>query len=379
MLISSWCLVAAAQPSPEPSPEPEPPAPIAADRQWQALTPTDDRRAMLREAGSKLGDWTIDLAGQPLDGPWLTALAETPEEEPLLRAAREKLGQAIDLEDFLLFLDDVLHAGSQGRRGERFFVSSGRARGVGLFLHPSEVFRGRPRVYPHRTDEVSVDRPPPQESYEPAPDGALLGPEWTMRYRSPTDEEQMYETLAQKRPEAGFASRIASLVKQIELQGGTVHLTSFLRYRERGYLMWGAFELRRCSAASCVAKVLKRLERAKSWADVDIRWSHPDGWTATREAARRMADAFDVVYATERGARYSNHYDGTAADFAAVRLPRRLELHAPDGARREFDLSDPEESRDLSLTPELIGWVEDHFGLSKLRSDYPHWNDALSR
>ncbi|MEO0601723.1 MAG: hypothetical protein AAF211_09815, partial [Myxococcota bacterium] len=303
-------------------------------------------------------------------------LAATSRDEPLLRAAREKLGQALDLEDFLLFLDDVLRAGDAGRRGEAFSIGSGRARSVGLFVHPNEVFRNRPRVYPYRVDELAVDAPPPQESYEPARDGALLGPEWTMRYRNPTDEAEMYTTLAEKRPGAGFASRIASLVKQIELQGGQVYLTSFLRYRERGYLMWGAFELRRCKGASCVNKAIQRLDRAKAWAPVDIQWRHPEGWTATQEAARRMADAFDVVYATERGARYSNHYDGDGADFVALRLPRRLELWAPDGAQTVFDLSDPDQPRDLSLSPEIIDWVEAHFGFSKLRSDYPHWDDV---
>ncbi len=376
-MIPTWLLVALAQSqTPSPAATVEPPPPIAADRQWQVLTPVADRRAMLREASAELGTWSIDLAGVPIDGPWLAALAATPEDEPLLRASREKLGQALDLEDFLLFLDDVLRAGRDGRRGETFAIGSGRARNTGLFVHPSEVFRNRSRPYPYRTDELAVDAPPPQESFTPAEDGALLGPEWTMRYRNPTDEADMYATLAAKRPRSGFASRIASLVKQIELQGGTVYLTSFLRYRERGYLMWGAFELRRCSAASCVDRKVRELERAKSWAPVSIRWQHPDGWSATQEAARRMADAFDVVYATKRGAQRSNHYDGLAADFVALRLPRRLELWAPDGAHEVFDLSDPEQPRDLSLTPEVIDWVEAHYGFSKLRSDYPHWDDV---
>ncbi|MQM40464.1 hypothetical protein KBTX_04523 [wastewater metagenome] len=88
-----------------------------------------------------------------------------------------------------------------------------------------------------------------------------------------------------------------------------------------------------------------------------------------------MAEAYNVVYATRSGARHSNHYDGDAADLVVVDLPRRLTLAAPDGARRTFDLSAPEESRDLDLTPRLIDWVERHFGLHKLRSDYPHWTD----
>jgi len=35
-----------------------------------------------------------------------------------------------------------------------------------------------------------------------------------------------------------------------------------------------------------------------------------------------------------------------------------------------------EQTRDLSLSPELIAWVEGHFELEKLVTDYPHWNDA---
>ena len=88
-----------------------------------------------------------------------------------------------------------------------------------------------------------------------------------------------------------------------------------------------------------------------------------------------MADTYEVVYATEQGARSSNHYEGTAVDLVALGLPRRLTLRAPGGETRRFDLSHPEEPRDLSLTPELIEWVEQHFGLEKLEADYPHWND----
>ena len=89
-----------------------------------------------------------------------------------------------------------------------------------------------------------------------------------------------------------------------------------------------------------------------------------------------MREAFDVVYATESGAQRSRHYDGTAIDIVARALPRTLTLEAPDGAQQTFDLSAPEENRDLSLTPHLIQWVEKHFALRKLRHDYPHWNDG---
>lgn len=356
--------------------EPAPLAPIVANRTFEVLDPVPDAREMFAQAAAALGDWTITIAGVPIDGAALQRVADTPDDEPILRSLREQLRRPFDLEDFVYFLDDVLVAGAT-RRGEPFDVGSGRARSIGILIHPDDVFRKkRGRVYPHRTDEVSVDRPPPQDSFPTAEDGETLGPNWTMRYRSPTDAHEMYRTLSRKRPDSTFASRVAALVTQIQLQGGEIHLTSFLRYRERGYLMWGAHELRSCRAAACVTATVRRLEAAKSWSGVDITWQHPDGWQATREAARQMADAFDVVYATERGARTSKHYDGVAADFVAMALPRTLELWAPDGAHRVFDLSRPDHPRDLSLSPELIEWVEEHFDLVKLRSDYPHWSDA---
>jgi len=356
---------------------PEPLAPIPANRTFEVLEPDEDARVVLRQAGEKLGDWVIQVAGVDLDGPALVVMADTDPEEPILRAVREQWRRPFDLTDLLYLLDDVLVAGEAGRRGEPFFVGAGRARSAGVLIHPDDVFKNKPRVYP-RGKTLAVDEPQPQESYPPATDGAPPGPEWTMRFRNPTEAAEMYETLAAKRPSSGFASRIAALVWQLEQQGAEVYLTSFLRWPQRGYLMWGAAELRGCDDEACVKAVVAKLDdRNRAWKlDVPIAWSHPDGWEATREAGRRMADAYDVVYATEKGARYSNHYDGVAADFVAIGLPRELELHAPDGAHRVFDLSDPQQTRDLSLSPELIDWVEAHFGLSKLHSDYPHWNDA---
>jgi hypothetical protein len=362
---------------PLPTTPPEPLEPIPTNRDWDVLTPADDLRAMLRQAGQQLGDWEIRLAGVEVDGPQLIEVADTAPGEPILRVVREALRRPIDLEDLLYFLDDVLAAGAAGRRGEPFYVSTGRARNAGVLVHPKDVFDPvKPVVYPAGDEDIAVDEPLPQTSYPEAEDGEVLGPNWTMRFRTPTSRDEMFRTLAAKRPEATFASRMAALVSQLEQQDSQVYLTSFLRYRERGYLMWGAFLLRRCSTASCVKSTLTKLGAAnRSWAHVPIRWSHPDGWRATQEAARLMADAYDVVYATERGARYSNHYDGTAADFSATGLPRELELYAPNGAHRVFDLSDPQQPRDLSVTPEVIEWIEENFTLRKLRSDHPHWDD----
>jgi hypothetical protein len=89
-----------------------------------------------------------------------------------------------------------------------------------------------------------------------------------------------------------------------------------------------------------------------------------------------MAETYEVVFATREGARASDHYTGRAVDLVALRLPRRLVLRAPGGEVGRFDLSGSDESRDLSLSPKIIDWVETNFGLRKLRADYPHWSDT---
>ena len=59
-----------------------------------------------------------------------------------------------------------------------------------------------------------------------------------------------------------------------------------------------------------------------------------------------------------------------------IQCPRQLVLIGADGQMGFFDLSGPEETLDLSLTPEVIDWIGEHFRLEKLQSDYPHWDDA---
>jgi len=358
---------------------------LASDRRWDVLAgpgPGRSLRERLREAGERLADWHIHLAGVALDGPGLVALAGQAPDEPILRVARETLARPVDLEDLLYFLDDVLRAGrDEGRRGELVWVTPGRARKAGILLHPDDVFEPeRPRLY-GREPTIAIDQPRPQRDFPVARDGDVLGPAWTMRYRNPDGEPELLAALARQPGAGDFADRVGSLLGQLRSQGAVVYLNSTVRSRERGYLMWGAFHLSRAESASELAERLEELRRANaSWGlRVPIEWGHPAGWRATREAAREMADVYEVVYASEGGARSSRHYDGEAVDLVAVGLPRRLRLRAPDAVEAEFDLSGAEESRDLSLTPRLIEWIEGHFALAKLRSDYPHWDDAVPR
>lgn len=353
---------------------PAPTPPLAVDRVWESLpAPGADLRSAYRRAGELLGDWQIRVAEVPIDGARLSAVAAAAPGEPFTRALREDLRRPVDPLDLLYLIDDVLAAAD--RRGEPLVVTPSRARDLGVLIHPEEIFKkGVVKPYPVKAEVVAVDEPPPQDAFPVAVDGEVLGPNWTMRYRPPTDRASLFRALSEKRPD--YARRVLSLIEQLEAQGCDVALTSFVRYPERGYLMWGSFELKRAPIEDQPA-VLARLAAAnEKWGHVPITWAAPDGPEATREAARRMADVYGVVYATETGARTSRHYDGKAADFVALGLPRALTLTAPDGATRTFDLSGADEPRDLSLTPAVIAWIEEHFEMWKLRTDHPHWEDA---
>lgn len=357
---------------------------ISTDRRWDVLRPPTregGRRAVLLRAGIELGQWQIDLAGVAIDGVRLKTLARHAPSEPFERVVREGLRRPIDLDDFLLFLDDVLREGRRGRRGELVWLTPGRARKAGILVHPDDVFEpARPRLYGTRRT-LSIDRPRPQLDLPPAKDGEPLGPRWTTRYPNPESEREMLTALTKRTGSKSFAERIQLLMSQLREQGAEVYLNSTVRSRHRGYLMWGAFLLSRTQDEEQLRGAVEKLRRAnRSWRlFVPIEWMHPAGWRPTREAARAMAETYEVVYATEQGARASSHYTGGAVDLVALALPRRLLLRGADGVRQSFDLSAAEQTRDLSLSPQLIDWVELHFALEKLESDYPHWNDARAR
>ncbi len=358
------------------------PPPLQTDRTWDLLPAADSEpaaAAALLRAGLALGDRSIRLAGVTIERADLVLLARTPAGEPLLRAVRERFGRPIDLTDFLLFLDDLIKAHARSLEHREFWVPSGRARSAGILVHPGDVFGGRPRRYGGRP--LALFRPARPAELEPAADGDPLGPRWTARFENPETEAEMLAAL-ERHGRGDFAARLGTLLAQLRDQGAEAYVYSTVRSPERGYLIYGSFILSRAGSASEVRERVARLDRLnREWGlDIPIRWDHPGGPQATIAAARRMANAYDVVYATEHGARHSSHYDGVAVDFAVMDLPRRLTLTAPQGgASRGFDLSAPEQTRDLNLTPKLIDWVEQHFGLRKLRSDYPHWSDARAR
>ncbi|MBW1809278.1 MAG: DUF241 domain-containing protein [Deltaproteobacteria bacterium] len=354
---------------------------IPANRAWDVLKPgkkKPDYRKLMTLAGQALGDWKFHFAGLDLDGKSLVQLAERTPDEPFLRQVREQFRLPLDLGDFIFFLDDLLLAGKNGLRGKLVWVTFGRARIAGILVHPHDVFwKNRPRRYGEVTTQLAIDKPKVLAELPPvAKDGDPLGPNWYMRYQSPHSEKSMLAALEKENPD--LAKRTASLIKQFRNQGCLVDLHTTLRHRERGYLMWGAYLLSQKKSKKGVLRAVRLLKSTnKKWKlGVSIGWYHPRGWKATVEAARQMKDTYGVGYASKRGALKSKHYDCMAIDLTAMGLPRKLKLTAPGGQERVFDLSANQQTRDLNLTPELVGWVEKHFQLKKVKSDYPHWNDV---
>lgn len=353
---------------------------IETNRTWDRLKVPDgnvDPRALLLQAAEQLGEQAVTIDGVQYDRRRLTRIARRHPDEPFLRVIREEVGRPIDVDDFLYFLDDVIVA--TATKARTIWLPASRARRAGIYVHPDDVFSDAPRVYGEGT--IDVDRPRRLVRLPRAKDGEVLGPRWCRRYPNPSGLRRKLRALQRLDPNKTFAKRVRSLMRQLKRQGATVLLYSTVRDRRRGYLIWGAYSMSKKTTAEEVETHATLLDRLNGeWKlDVPIRWRHPDGWEATVEAARHMADSYRVAFATQSGAEASNHYDGVAVDLNVFGLPRKLTLRAPDGEKKTFDLSAPDETRDLSLTPRVIEWIEEHFAMAKLREDYPHWEDASPR
>lgn len=354
----------------------EAPPTLATDREFQVLSGTTVPEK-LTEAAACLDDGLrILLAEAELDGEFLRGLAASVEADHPVRALRESVGRAVDPDDLLLLLDDVCRQRTVPGLPKLLVLPPGRARAAGVLMHPKEIFGDADVRYGEGKGALPVDMPLDYRTLERPADDAPIGPRWASRYLEPESDEGKLAALARANP--SFAERIEHLIRQLRAQGAFVQVESAVRSRERGLLLYASFTLSRADSEQELERRIRHVsELNRAWhLDVPIRWRLPGPWTATVEAARQLADTYGVVYATVRGARRSQHYGGAAVDFVAVRLPRRLELEAPSGARHVFDLSGVDHTRELSLAPEIIGWVEREYGIKKLRTDYPHWSDA---
>ena len=342
---------------------------VMMDRQWDALPP-GPLTAQLKAGARCLEDRQIDMDGVVVDASRLRAWSAVAEDAHPERALREASEKPVRIEGFLRFLDDLCRTPGI----ELAVLTGGRARKAGIFVSTKAVYRGEPDAY--GGGELALDEPLDYRTLEAPPDGAVVSPNWAARFLEPESDDAKLEALESANP--SFGRRVRKLIEQLRPTGARVAVESAVRSRARGYLLFGSYWLGHAETPAQIEHRLERLEHYQTtWAQsVPIRWRHPDGDAASVAAARALADTYGVVYATYGGARSSKHYDGDAVDLSVTGLPRRLSLKAPDGATRTFDLSDPSQPRDLSLTPILVEWVEAHFGFTKLRLDYPHWSDA---
>jgi len=357
------------------------PEPMIVNATWDNVPEPvqGDSRSILRVLGQQLGEGAVEISGVRISAKMLLELSQTPIEASLVQALRQKVRRPIKVDGLLYFVDDVLRLSEQ-RRKRDIVLTSSRARRLGILVHPEEVFEEKIRMYPHEELEVHIDRPGLPRSYKPAKDGQMLGPEWTARFPNPRGENAKFEKLGQALPGNDFHLRVTALLKQFREQGAEVFVDSTVRAQERGYLIWGSYLLSQAESEDDYKKTLDDLQTARTeWKlGVSIQWVHPLGWEAGVEAARAMAEAYGVTYATREGAEASNHYDGLAVDITVVGLPASLTLKAPDGEKCVFDLSHPEHPRDLSLSPGVITWIEEKYQVVKLKLDYPHWDDHLA-
>lgn len=331
-------------------------------------------RQQLAQAAEALGEVTIDISGVRVTKELLLAAANSNPDVSLTKDLRERTRRPVDVADFISFLDDALAQAYGMQTVSTLVLTPGRARRVGVFVHPDEVFKkNRPREYPAGKAFIPITEPQEPEGLIPAKDGERLGPNWYLRFENPETEAERMRDLIRKNPKFGRA--VKSLVSQLRRQGAEVSVESTVRAKERGYLMWGAFWLSRADDDEQLKERIALLKKyRRKWKlDVDINWDAGD-FESTVRAAREMADTYGVVYATRRGAEKSDHYDGDAVDISVVGLPSRLRLRAPRRRARVFDLSGDDETRDLSLSPQLVKYIERAFKMKKLKSDYPHWS-----
>ena len=293
----------------------------------------------------------------------------------MTRAFREHLNLPVDPEDLLLFLDDVLAEKPSPFSKRVLSMPPSRLRKAGILLHPDDVFTKRPRRYGESNKNLVLTESKSPSKEAPAADGAFVGPRWSYRYPQPQTQKDRLWALYRRNPD--FSQRVRSLITQLRAQGANVVVESTVRDPRRGLLLYGSFILSRSESEKEVKLKTQRLNRLnRLWnLGIPIQWNHGRGWEATIREATKLAEAFGVTYATENGAKKSDHYDGKAVDIYAVGLPRIVRLKAPGGKQKKFDLFAEHQSRDLNLTPEMITWIETNFEFKKLKQDYPHWRD----
>ncbi|MEE2903921.1 MAG: hypothetical protein VYC39_16460 [Myxococcota bacterium] len=349
---------------------------MKSNRTWDILPGELGPKKALEVAVKKMGVRQFRLAGVLVDKKALENIRRRfSGKEALNRPFREHLGLPIDAADFLYFLDDLLAVDVVALLKNPVELSAASLRNSGIFVHPDDVFFGKPRKYGEAHNPLRITTRSKKAVEKPAVDGSYIGPRWALRFQQPETESKRLWALYRENPD--FTQRVRSLVKQLRKQGAFVTIESTVRDRRRGFLLYASFVLSRVNSEKKLQETIQRLNELRElWGlNVDVKFMHQAHWRESVRAAKELAHHFGVTYATVGGAKNSSHYDGKAVDIYAIALPRVVTLVAPNGKKRRFDLYADHHSRDLNLSPKMIDWIEENFEFRKLRKDYPHWSD----
>lgn len=153
--------------------------------------------------------------------------------------------------------------------------------------------------------------------------------------------------------EPQFRGKVEAFIKALKAGGARVTVSSTRRNKVRAYLMHYCYRIARGEIDAGDVPME---------AGCNILWDHGEE-TASREAARIMADLFDIVY---QPSLTSRHVEGKAVDMS-IRWTGTIKVK--DAAGRTRSLAQPGHGMNTMLHE-----IGRSFGVYKLVSDEPHWS-----
>lgn len=153
--------------------------------------------------------------------------------------------------------------------------------------------------------------------------------------------------------EPQFRGKVEAFIKALKAGGARVTVSSTRRNKVRAYLMHYCYRIARGEIDAGDVPME---------AGCNILWDHGEE-TASREAARIMADLFDIVY---QPSLTSRHVEGKAVDMS-IRWTGTIKVK--DATGRTRSLAQPGHGMNTMLHE-----IGRSFGVYKLVSDEPHWS-----
>ena len=191
----------------------------------------------------------------------------------------------------------------------------------------------------------------------------VSGPAWVARFPTSKSIDDL---------SPGFRAKVEAFVDALEAAGATISVNATRRPRQRAYMMHFCW---RIVKQNLDPATIPAFDPNDGEDPVDIQWLHkkPNGSPdvmASRAAARKMVDGFDIGGGSVAPSRNSNHIRGTAIDMT-VRWSGTLKVEEKSGTVRTIT-STPRSS----INPDLIkvGRTYGVIHFSPPAKDPPHWS-----